>query len=121
ILAILIIPLSLTGAALVWDDALDHALNPQRYATSGNGTLAPQRYIAAARVVLQPGDAIASLTLPDAPGEPVVVSASPASSRQGVQGPPARITVWIDPASAHVLDVANNSGGLIRTLHMIHG
>lgn len=121
ILAILIIPLSLTGAALVWDDALDHALNPQRYATSGNGTLAPQRYIAAARVVLQPGDAIASLTLPNAPGEPVVVSASPASSRQGVQGPPARITVWIDPASAHVLDVANNSGGLIRTLHMIHG
>ncbi|MDQ2878354.1 MAG: PepSY domain-containing protein, partial [Pseudomonadota bacterium] len=32
ILAILIIPLCLTGSALVWDQALDHALNPQRYA-----------------------------------------------------------------------------------------
>ena len=35
ILAILIIPLSVTGAALVWDDALDHMLNPVRYATTG--------------------------------------------------------------------------------------
>ncbi|MGL4303299.1 MAG: PepSY-associated TM helix domain-containing protein [Sphingomonas sp.] len=120
-LAILIIPLSLTGAALVWDEALDHALNPQRYATSGSNTLDPQRYVAAARGVLEPGDRIAALTLPDAPGEPVVVSASLAGTRMRVQGPPPRKTVWLDPPSARVLDFANSGSGLIRTLHMIHG
>ena len=36
ILAILIIPLCITGSALVWHDALDEAVNPQRYATSGS-------------------------------------------------------------------------------------
>lgn len=68
ILAVLIIPLSVTGAALVWDDALDHALNPQRYATSGSGLQPMQRYVAAARGVLAPGDRIASLALPAAAG-----------------------------------------------------
>ena len=65
ILAILIIPLSVTGAALVWDDALDHMLNPVRYATTGAGNLAPARYVAAARQILAPEERIVSLTLPD--------------------------------------------------------
>ncbi|MFX5743083.1 hypothetical protein ABTE37_19285, partial [Acinetobacter baumannii] len=83
----------------MWDEALDHALNPQCYATSGSNTLDPQRYVAAARGVLEPGDRIAALTLPDAPGEPVVVSASLAGTRMRVQGPPPRKTVWLDPPS----------------------
>ena len=41
ILAILIIPLSLTGSALVWDEALDHGLNPQRYQVSGGMLINP--------------------------------------------------------------------------------
>ena len=121
ILAVAIIPLSVTGAALVWDDALDHALNPQRYATSGDGLQPMQRYVAAARGLLAPGDRIASLALPSAPGEPVIVVASTASTAKRTAGPPPRKTVWIDPATAHVLDSAGSGGGLIRTFHMIHG
>jgi uncharacterized iron-regulated membrane protein len=121
ILAILIIPLSLTGAALVWDEALDHALNPQRYATTGTGELAPARYVAAARAVLAPGARIVSLTLPGDDGGPVVVAASRPGARQAVQGPPARMMVWLDPPSARVLDSGSGGTGLIRTLHMIHG
>ena len=121
ILAILIIPLSVTGSALVWDAALDRALNPVRYATSGAGELAPARYVAAARAVLAPGERIASLTLPDEDGGPVVIAASRPGVRQALQGPPARTTVWIDPSTARVLDHGDSGTGLIRTLHMIHG
>lgn len=121
ILAVLIIPLSLSGAALVWDEALDHVLNPQRYATSGTGTVDAARYIAAARAVLAPGDRITALTLPEEPGAPVVISASLAGKGARVQGPPPRKTVWLDPSTARVLDVAKSTIGVIRTLHMIHG
>ena len=46
-LAILIIPISLTGSALVWHDWLDAKLEPQRHATLGPATLAPSAYAAA--------------------------------------------------------------------------
>ncbi|MGZ8347613.1 MAG: PepSY domain-containing protein, partial [Allosphingosinicella sp.] len=35
LLAVLIIPISLTGSALVWHDWLDETLHPGRYAVSG--------------------------------------------------------------------------------------
>ena len=121
ILAILIIPLSVTGAALVWDDALDHMLNPVRYATTGAGELAPARYVAAARDILAPEERIVSLALPDEDGGPVVVTAAKPAARQALQGPPARTTVWLDPPTARVLDYGAGGTGLIRTMHMIHG
>lgn len=121
ILAILIIPLCVTGAALVWDEALDHSLNPQRYTTSGAATLDPARYVAAAAAVLAPGERIAMLTLPDGAGAPVTIAASRPGKRQALQGPPARTMVWLDPPTARVLDDGNSGTGLIRTIHMIHG
>ncbi|WP_375397195.1 PepSY-associated TM helix domain-containing protein [uncultured Sphingomonas sp.] len=120
ILAILIIPLSVTGAALVWDEALDHVLNPQRYATSGAATIDPTRYVAAAKIVLAPGERITSMTFPEAAGAPVTVTAGkPGAAGRG--GPPPRTTVWLDPPTARVLDHGNSGTGLIRTMHMIHG
>jgi len=117
ILAILIIPLSLTGAALVWDEALDHGLNPQRYAISGGTLIDPDRYVAAARGALKPGDAIVSLALPDGDGPVIVTASSPGKS---ISGPP-RTMVYLDPPTARVLDVANNRSGVLRVFHMIHG
>jgi len=35
ILAVLILPISVSGAALVWHDDLDQMLNPGRYAVTG--------------------------------------------------------------------------------------
>ena len=78
-LAILIVPLCVTGAALVWDEALDHGLNPQRYAVSGGQQVDPQLYVQAAKAALAPGDRISSLTLPDGDG-PVIVAATPGGS-----------------------------------------
>jgi uncharacterized iron-regulated membrane protein len=117
ILAILIIPISLTGSALVWDEALDHGLNPQRYAVSGGTLIDPDLYVAAARGSLKPTDSIVSIALPDG-DDPVVVTAS--SPGKSISGPP-RNMVYLDPPTARVLDVANNRSGVLRVFHMIHG
>ncbi len=119
ILAILIIPLSLSGAALVWHDAIDRALNPARYAVSGDTLLAPDAYVGAARAVLAPGDRIATLILPDGPG-PVMVAATAAGAKPR-PGPPLRTMVYLDPPTARVLDKASSDAGIMRTVHVLHG
>ena len=47
-LAVLIIPISVTGSALVWHDWLDAQLEPQRHQVIGEAALAPSAYAAAA-------------------------------------------------------------------------
>ena len=117
ILAILIIPLSLTGSALVWDEALDHGLNPQRYAVSGGALIDPDLYVAAARGALKPEDAIVSIALPDGGGPVAVTASQPGKS---ISGPP-RTMVYLDPPTARVLEVAGNRAGALLVIHMIHG
>ena len=56
LLAALIIPISLTGAVLVWHEELEPLVSPERFAVSGETTLAPGTYVAAARAALKPGD-----------------------------------------------------------------
>src|SRR3546814_206040 len=80
LLAVLIIPLSLTGSALVWHDGLDKLVNPGRYAVSAaDPRLQPEAYANAARAVLAPGEWISSIRFE--PGEPVVVTADRKSTR----------------------------------------
>ena len=117
ILAILIIPISLTGAALVWHDALDKALNPQRFATSGTDRLVPRAYLDAARARV-PGAPVAVLTL-GAGNDPVAVTFAAAGKAQA--GPPARTTAYLDPPTARVLDVASSNAGIVRVMHRLHG
>ena len=121
-LAVLIIPISLSGAALVWDDALARAVDPARYAVSGDALLAPAAYLRAARTVLKPDDRIAQVSFPEpGHGGPVAVAAAPARVGPPRGGPPPRTTVYLDPPTARVLDVASNRGGLVRFLHVLHG
>ncbi|HMG46147.1 MAG TPA: PepSY-associated TM helix domain-containing protein [Allosphingosinicella sp.] len=113
-LAVLIIPISLSGAALVWHDWLDAAINPQRMAASGEARLGPAAYAAAARAALGPGDRIASIRFPG--HGPVVVAAQrPGAAR------PVRTNVWLDPASGRVLDKASADAGPMRFIHILHG
>lgn len=119
ILAILIIPLSLSGALLVWDKPLDRLLNPARYAVTGTDRLPVGAYLDAARGAL-PGDApIAGITFPEGAG-PIVVQAS-VTGVGARRGPPARTSVWLDPPTAHVLAVADSRSGAVRILHRLHG
>ncbi len=120
IFAVVVIPLSFTGAALVWDTALDKAVNPQRFAVSGTATLPPSAYVTAASKALTPGEQIASIRFPEGDG-PVVVSASAPSKGAARPGPPQRTNLYLDPPTAHVLDTAKSNDGLLRVLHQLHG
>jgi uncharacterized iron-regulated membrane protein len=118
LLAILIVPLSLSGSALVWHDWLDETLNPERVVASGRAQLPYETYIAAARSQLGPQDRIASIALPGDEGAVVVVAAR---APEGGGGRAVRTSVWVDPASADVLDRASANEGVVRTLHVLHG
>ena len=119
VLAIAVIPLSLSGAALVYDDALDQLVSPARYAVSGEARLAPDAYAAAAAARLAPGERVAQLRWPEGEG-PVIVAAAGAAA-QVRPGPPVRTMVWLDPATARVLDQGSSAAGLLRFVHVLHG
>jgi uncharacterized iron-regulated membrane protein len=119
ILAILIIPLCLTGSALVWKDATDRLVNPGRYTTTGATMLPVARYVGAAREVLAPEERIGSVELPDGDG-PVVVSALRPQPK-GARGRPVRTSVYLDPPTARVLDMGRSDTGVLRVMHILHG
>lgn len=118
LLAILIIPISFTGAALVWHDWLDETINPVRYAVTGPATLPPARYADAARAVLSPGEAVTMLRYPEGGKGPVIVVGSKPAA---VGGPPQRTSVYLDGATARVLDTAGSREGLVQIFHVLHG
>ena len=119
LLAVLIVPVSITGAVLVWHEELEPVLNRKRYAVTGPAALAPDAYVRAARAALKPGERIASLALPEH-GGPVVVAAA-AADAQPRPGPPRRTNVYLDGATARVLDVAPSNAGALRVMHVLHG
>ena len=73
VLAILIIPISLTGSALVWHDWLDAKLEPQRHASYGEAILAPSAYADSAKRVIGPDERISVMRF-EGDGKPVIVA-----------------------------------------------
>lgn len=116
-LALLIVPISLTGSALVWHDWLDERLNPEREAAAAP-SLPPSAYAAAARRFANPGERLSGLAYP---GEGGPVVATLARSGQPTGGRPVRTLLYLDPASARLLDRAANDEGAVRILHVLHG
>lgn len=112
LLAVLIIPICISGSALVWHDALDRVANAKRYSVTGTTTLGPEAYVEAARGALPDGAAIASLRMPEDADAPVTVGSG--AGRE-------RVNVYLDPPTARVLEVAGNNAGLVRVLHQVHG
>jgi uncharacterized iron-regulated membrane protein len=116
-LAILIVPVSLTGSALVWHDWLDERLNPERAATAAP-SLPPSAYAAAARSLAAPGERLAGLAYPDGTGPVLATLARP--PRPG-GGRPVRTLLYLDPASARLLDRSASNEGAVQMLHVLHG
>lgn len=120
LLAVLIVPISLTGSALVWHDWLDETVNPQRFEVkSGEPALSAATYAAAAQAALSPGERVAQLRYPEAGEGPIVASAVRPPQPGG--GRPLRTNVWLDPADGRVLDIAASNVGLVQVLHVLHG
>ena len=116
-LALLIIPISLTGAALVWHDALDQLLNPERQTTE-RAALQPSAYAASAVSHAGPGDKLLSLQFPSAAGAVVATLFQPAIP---AGGRPVRTLLHLDPVNARLLDRSASNEGLVHIMHVLHG
>jgi len=117
LLAILIIPISLSGAALVWHDWLDEQVNPQRYPAAGSTVLPPSAYAASASRLLEPGERLVSISFPGETGSVQATLSKPAE--EGAR--PQRAWVFMDPRSAEPIERAGTGEGLVRVLHVLHG
>jgi uncharacterized iron-regulated membrane protein len=118
-LMVLLIPISLSGAFLVWHDEIDAMVHPGRYATTGgNVALPPSAYLANATAALERGVRPVSIRFAAHPGQPVTVTARGGPRAEG--GPPRVLTVYLDPPSGRVLDVVDFRASLVGVMHRFH-
>jgi uncharacterized iron-regulated membrane protein len=117
ILAIAIIPICVTGAALVWHDPLERVVYPDRFAVQGSAALPATAYADAAAKVLAGEERLTRLVIPDEAGEPVqALATKPAKGAR-----PDRITVFLDPADARVIEKHHVNSGIFQVMHVLHG
>jgi uncharacterized iron-regulated membrane protein len=116
-LAILIIPICLTGSALVWHDWLDAKVEPQRHVVLGPPTLPASAYEASARAHLDAGEALSELRF-SKDGTPVVAVATRVAEGGGR---PVRTSLWLDPRDASLIDRLTGNSGLVQVMHVLHG
>jgi uncharacterized iron-regulated membrane protein len=117
-LAVLLVPIAVSGALLVWHDHLDALVHPGRYAVTGSAPMPPSAYVASAGAALERGVQAAAVRFPERDGWPVVVTARGAPRAEG--GPPRIVNVYLDPPTARVLDVVDFRSSLIGVLHRFH-
>jgi uncharacterized iron-regulated membrane protein len=120
-LALAIIPISLTGAALVWHDPLDRMLHPARFAVSeSKAVLAPSAYLEAARTAFESRATPTTVRFPEKAGMPVTVQGRMDAPLMAGNRP-RMMTAFLDPATAKVTDVEQTSSSLISVMHRLHG
>ncbi len=114
----LVLPIALSGALLVFDGEIDALISPHRYRVSGAATLAPSAYLAAARSAAGEGVAPIAVRYPESGSGPVTVQARGNPAGEGM--PPRLLTVYLDPPTARVLDVADFRSSFIGVMHRLH-
>jgi len=120
-LMIVLIPLSASGAWLVWKDSLERMMHADRYAVSGAEVSLPAgRYLAAAREAFDGRATFTQLRFPEQPGDPVVVVGR-LNEATAPGARPRNLNVWIDPPTARVLGMADTSTSFNQWMHRLHG
>jgi uncharacterized iron-regulated membrane protein len=121
-LAVLLIPISISGGLLVFQDGIDALINPQRYAVNGaQVSLPPSVYIAKAAEAVrnEPGNMrVTGLRYTEGRGLPVQAMAR-AQSREGGERP-RFLTVFLDPPSGAVLDTLDFRASFFGFMHVFH-
>ena len=118
-LAVLLVPISLSGALLVWHDHLDALINPGRYAVTSGPAQQPSVILASATASLGRGFEPVVVRMPEGAGWPATVMAREQRRGEG-GGRPRLVTVYLDPPTARVLDTAEFRNSLIGFLHRFH-
>jgi uncharacterized iron-regulated membrane protein len=116
-LCVLLVPIAVSGALLVWKDEIDALVHPGRYAVSGPQIAQPlSAYVASARSAVDQDLQPMAVRLPE-DGRPVQVLARD----DGHNGGRRRLmTVYLDPPTARVLDVVEFRSSLFGFLHRFH-
>ena len=117
-LTVLLVPIAVSGALLVWHDPLDALLHPSRYAVTGTQLLQPSAYLASATAALDGSAQPVGVRFPEDEGWPVIVMARGAPRVEG--GPIRFVNVYLDPPTARTLDVVDFRSSLIGWLHRFH-
>lgn len=117
LLALLLVPISLSGALLVWHDELDAVLNPARYAVSGTQLLTPEQYLAGIASELTQDLQPMAIRYPRADGWPVVVLAR---QRAEPGRRPRLFSYFVDPPTGRALDKVDFRASLFGFLHVFH-
>jgi uncharacterized iron-regulated membrane protein len=121
-LFVLLVPLGVSGALLVWHDPLEALMHPGRFAVSDSGaTLPPSAYLAASRAAFSDRATVSQIRMPQEAGDPVVVSARINGQTLAPGARPQSLTAWLDPATGRVLDTANTRNELVNVMHRLHG
>ena len=120
-LLIVIIPVSVSGAILVWHDQLDRALYAKRYAVTGPEASRPiLDYAQAAQAAFGDRATLTQVRLPREAGDPVV-AVGRIAGEPGPGGRPRSLNAWIDPPTGQVLDTAEVAKGFTMVMHRLHG
>jgi uncharacterized iron-regulated membrane protein len=114
-LCVLLVPIAISGALLVWHDDLDAMVNPARYAVSGPTATSPSAYLASAREALPAGYTPMGVRFPAEEGRPVTVLA-----RGEGEGVRRLLIVYHDPPTARVLEVVDFRASFFGFLHRFH-
>ena len=117
-LMVLLVPISVSGALLVWHDPLDALLHPGRYAVTGTQLVEPSAYLASAAAALEGSAQPVAVRFPADEGWPVIVMGRGAPRADG--GPIRIVNVYLDPPTARALDVVDFRSSLIGWLHRFH-
>jgi len=118
-LAVLLVPISLSGALLVWHDEIDAWLNPGRYAVTDGPDLPASQLMAGAATALGREFQPFVLRMPEEKGAPAAVNAR--ETRRGEQGGrPRVVTAYVDPASGRLLDTVESRTTFFGFLHRFH-
>jgi uncharacterized iron-regulated membrane protein len=116
-LCLLLVPIAVSGALLVWKDELDALVHPARYAVTGGEIAQPlSAYIASAASALEGGLQPVAVRFPEREGWPVQVQAR-GSAREGR---PQFVTVYLDPPTGRVLEAVEFRSSLFGFLHRFH-
>lgn len=118
-LCVLLVPIAVSGALLVWKEQLDALIHPGRYAVTGAEVAqSTSAYLASAARVLPGSAQPMAVRFPQDAGWPVTVLARGPARAEG--GPPRLLTVYLDPPTGRVLEVVDFRSSLFGILHRFH-
>lgn len=120
-LAVLLVPISLSGGLLVWHDDIDALLNPHRYAISGTqAALPPSAYLAKASQAVAKDASDLRATMLRYPEQGLPLRVITRSQKRDADAPPRIVTVFLDPPTGAVLDVMDFRASFFGFLHVFH-